>query len=124
MLTIDTNIVLRYILGDNEDLSAEARRIIEGNAVNIPIEILCEVIYVLSSVYKIDRKVIKDELKNFLENPDCVMPHKDVALIALDFYAETGLDYVDCMLAGYKAVNRYNIATFDKKLNKLLDTII
>jgi predicted nucleic-acid-binding protein len=36
MRIVDANVVLRYLLDDNEELSANARQIIEGRAVEIP----------------------------------------------------------------------------------------
>ena len=47
----------------------------------------------------------------------------DVLSLALDTYAERNLDFVDCILYGYNAVKGVEIATFDKKLIKLLSTI-
>ena len=39
---------------------------------------------------------------------------------ALQFYEETTLDFVDCILLSYFKTNSIQIATFDKKLkNKL-----
>ena len=44
----------------------------------------------------------------------------DVLNLALDTYAERNLDFVDCVLYGYHAVKDVKIATFDKKLLKLM----
>jgi hypothetical protein len=43
-----------------------------------------------------------------------------VLLLALETYAERNLDFVDCVLYSYHAVKNVEIATFDKKLLKLL----
>ena len=66
MKKVDANILLRYILNDHKELSLKAKEIIDGQAVEIPIEVLCEVIYVLSGHYDIDKKSISTELKRFL----------------------------------------------------------
>jgi len=65
MQKIDANIILRYVLNDHPELSPKAREIIDMHIVEVPIEVLCEVIYVLAGHYKIDRKSISTELQRF-----------------------------------------------------------
>jgi len=62
MTKIDANVVLRYVLNDHPELSSKAREIIDQNMVEVPIEVLCEVVYVLAGYYNIDRKSISIEL--------------------------------------------------------------
>jgi predicted nucleic-acid-binding protein len=122
MQIIDTNIVLRYILDDHPELSEKARRIIDDHTVTVPIEVLCEVVYVLASVYKVSRPDISDELKGFFANTLCELSHRDSVLMGLDLYAKKTLDIVDCILAGYKEVENVTVHTFDKRLQKLMET--
>ena len=63
MQKIDANICLRYLLGDHAELSPKAKEIIEQNTVEVPIEILCEVVYVLKGHYKIERQNTAETLK-------------------------------------------------------------
>ena len=65
MKKIDANVVLRYVLNDHPELSSKAREIIDRNIVEIPIEVLCEVVYVLAGYYGIDRKSISTGLQRF-----------------------------------------------------------
>ncbi|MBR0368115.1 MAG: hypothetical protein IJH86_06960 [Clostridia bacterium] len=64
------------------------------------------------------RDSIVDTVKGFLELVRC--QEMDVLNCALDTYGERSLDFVDCVLYGYHAVKGVEIATFDKKLLKLL----
>jgi len=50
MILIDANIILRYLL--------KAADIIESQEVNAPIEVICEVVYVLLKVYQIPKQEI------------------------------------------------------------------
>ena len=52
MTIVDSNIVLRYILNDHEELSSKAAQILEHQFVTLPVEAACEVVYVLQKVYK------------------------------------------------------------------------
>jgi predicted nucleic-acid-binding protein len=120
MQIIDANIVLRYVLDDHEELSKKARDIIDNNFVEIPIEVLCEVIYVLTSVYNVGRNDINTELHKFFERTLCALPHREAVLKGLVAFAESNLDFVDCLLAGYQSIEGAEIYTFDKKLQNYL----
>jgi len=121
MQIVDANIVLRYILGDHAELSPKARSIIDEQIVVVPLEVLCEVVHVLSRVYEVNRKDIGSELRVFMENTRCELPHRGVVLKGLELFAENNLDFVDCLLAGYGSVEEAVILTFDRKLQKLLE---
>ncbi len=56
----DANIILRYLLNDNEILSKKSGRILENCAVNLPFEVCAEVVYVLEKVYAVSREDIQN----------------------------------------------------------------
>jgi len=72
MLYIDANVVLRYVLEDHADLSPKAKKLINENIVETPIEVLCEVVFVLMRVYGIARKDIADTLLDFYDSTSCL----------------------------------------------------
>jgi predicted nucleic-acid-binding protein len=115
MKKIDANVILRYILNDHAELSPKAREIIDKYVVEVPIEVLCEVVYVLSGHYEIDRQSISTGLKRFFEQTRCVLSRRGAVLRGLEYFGQNSLDFVDCVLAGYAAVNK---DTFDTKLQK------
>lgn len=53
MSIVDANIILRYLLDDHADLSPKAAEILEQQTVTMPIEVACEVVYVLQKVYAV-----------------------------------------------------------------------
>jgi predicted nucleic-acid-binding protein len=121
MQKVDANVILRYILNDHEEFSPKAKEIIDNQIVEIPAEVLCEVIYVLTGHYKIDRKNVSTELKNFFEQTQCVLAHQEAIIQALEYFGESALDFVDCILASYAKVEKDNIYTFDERLQKLIE---
>ncbi len=106
---VDANVVLRYLL--NDDQSIRSREIIEKNQVVLTVEVISEIVYVLSGVYKISRIEIRDTISCTYLQP---------ALKALEYYSETNFDFVDCVLAGYSKIYNEPIATFDKKLEAFI----
>jgi predicted nucleic-acid-binding protein len=121
MQIVDANIVLRYLLNDHNELSGRARQIIDEQTVEIPIEVLCEVVFVLSGVYKAKREEIGEKLQTFFESTDCILPHRDAVLKGLELFSESTLDFVDCILFGYKSIEGIEVHTFDNKLRNLLN---
>lgn len=115
---LDTNVVLRYFLQDIPDMfEISCTHIHQGNCCVFP-EIIAEAVYVLKSVYKIERKEISSAIINFLEEVTC--EKKEAVVKGLLLFAETTLDFVDCLLIAYSKCYGYEILTFDKKMMKKL----
>ncbi len=122
---VDTNVILRYLLEDDEELFNKARRIFD-KALNRESEILikevviAEVVYVLEKVYKINRKIIAETLKELLILKGIKVENKDFVIKALEIYKNKKLDFVDCILCSIS--DHYVIETFDKKLNRCISS--
>jgi predicted nucleic-acid-binding protein len=111
------------VLDDHPELSPKARRLIDENTVEAPIEVLCEVVFVLLKTYGVARRDIADTLLDFFRNTNCTLPHRESIIRGIEYFGEKPLDFVDCILAGYHEVENITIHTFDAKLDKLLATI-
>lgn len=113
--------ILRYILNDNEKMALISKEIIQNNKVSITIEVLAEVVFVLNGkIYNKPRNEIKTNLLIFLEEID--YENLPLLKVALETYAENNLDFVDCILFAYHKVKNCEICTFDKRLNKLIQS--
>ena len=118
MVIFDTNMVLRYLLNDNEEMADKAEQYLDAGEVTITTEVIAEVVYVLKGVYSMEREDIAETIRNFMEFVNC--RDADTVKLALDTYKEQNLDFVDCLLYGYHVIDGAEIATFDKKLLKIL----
>ena len=117
MLLIDANVILRYLLNDHEEMSRRAKEAVEQGACT-NVEVLAEVVYVLSGVYKAKRSEIRDWLVCLLA--EIAIGNKQTIVYAFEQYGETTLDFIDCVLIGYNHVLGQRIYTFDKALNRML----
>jgi predicted nucleic-acid-binding protein len=120
MSVIDANIILRYVLDDHAELSPKAAEILEQQTVMLPIEVACEVVYVLQKVYEVDRQDIQQQLGNLLIENLVEMDKSAVFLKALECYSTSTFDFVDTLLWAYHAVEQQEIFTFDDKLHKYI----
>ena len=120
MLLIDANAILRYMLNDNVDMANKVRELIEKNKVTIRYEVMAEVVYVLNKVYLLPRNEIAEGIKVFLSGQNIETESEEVLSLALKTYAEKNIDFVDCVLYGFKAIYGHDVFTFDKKLNSMI----
>ena len=121
MVIFDANMILRYLLDDNKEMADRAEAYLEKGHVFVTLEVVAEVIYVLNGVYALERSKIASIVKGFLAYVDC----RDMKVLttAMEIYESHMLDFVDCVLYGYHVENGWDIATFDRKLLKLLDRV-
>ena len=119
MQLIDANVILRYLLNDHEEMSIKAKNLISSGTVYTKPEVISEVIYVLKGVYSVSRNEIRSFIYTLLNDIYC--DEASCIQYAMDIYAEISLDFVDCLLIAYHKINKENIFSFDKKLNKQLE---
>lgn len=119
---VDANVVLRYLLDDHAELSPKAADIIERHSVTLPMEVGCEVVYVLQKVYAVERKEIQQQLGDLLNEELVTMDKPAVFLKALECFGDSTLDFVDTLLWAYQTLEQQEIFTFDSKLLKQLQS--
>ena len=118
MIVLDTNYILRFLIKDNEEMYYESRNVIKNNDCFIDNEVLAEVVFVLLKVYKISKNNIRISLEKFLSLPNIILNSKVTILKALEIFDEKNLDFVDAILCAKS--EKYEVKTFDKKLNKCI----
>jgi predicted nucleic-acid-binding protein len=120
MPLVDANIVLRYILNDHPQLSQQAADFLEQQTVLAPIEVVCEVVYVLQKVYHVSREEIHRKLSDLVAESLITLEKPVLFQHALETYAASSLDIVDAFLSAYHEVEQQQVLTFDEKLQKYL----
>lgn len=118
MEIVDTNIILRFFLKDDEKLSPLAAKLFIENTLFIPNEILAETIYVLEKIYLFNRKIIAQLFEELLQFDSIIFSNKELILSALLMYKKSSLSIIDSILFAYNAVEGFKIHTFDKALSK------
>jgi predicted nucleic acid-binding protein len=112
MLAIDTNIVVRYLTGDDPDQSARARRIVDGEAVFVTTTVLLETEWVLRGAYGYRGARLATALTAFAGLPTVALEAPAVAAAALGALAQR-VDFADALhLGGASHCDAF--VTFDK----------
>jgi len=116
MLAVDTNVVIRYLVKDDDVQSKRAREIVESGPVFIPATVVLECNWVLRSLYGFSHTEVMRALRAFCGAQGISVG--DAAAVDLAFrLAELGLDFADALhLAQAQSCEAF--VTFDKRLAK------
>jgi predicted nucleic acid-binding protein len=126
---LDTNVLLRFLLGDHDELSPKAARLFQRAADRECLLILtnlgvAEAVWVLTSYYKLGRKPVAESLTKLLVQAGVHCPDLDPILDALARFKATNCDFYDCYLAAQAVAAGVSIASFDKDFAKFKDVIL
>ncbi len=114
MRAVDTNVVVRFLTGDDPRQAARARAIIGHEPVFIPRTVILETEWVLRAVYDLSPGRVIPALRALAGLPDIAVEDAPLVARALD-WAETGLDFADALhLAA--AADCATFLTFDRRL--------
>ena len=118
VISLDTNIVLRYFLDDIPEQSTKSKVAIAGSAVYVTDVVLTEIIFVLEKVIEMERSDIVRLVRTFLSLPNLI--YNDYFLDqAIDLYGVCkSLSFVDCYAATEAKVYNNSLVTFDQQLIK------
>jgi predicted nucleic-acid-binding protein len=125
---LDTNVILRYLIGDNAAMAARALAVIERaeqgtEAVIITEEVLTESVWTLESFYKVPRTEIAERLTAFLSIEGVRASASEIFSQALQYYSASRADFVDCLLAARGKLDDIPIYTFDETDFKKLPVV-
>ncbi len=123
MKILDANMVLRFLVRDNEEMAKKVIELLDTERCLFTNEVAAEVVYVLGGIYKMNRADISKGMLTFLEVDGVVSTEYDVMSMGLKFFGETSFDFVDCLLIAYDLQYGYEVCTFDKKLAKYIQRL-
>ena len=124
IVSLDTNIIIRVILQDDERQTSEVGRLFAEAArgevrLQVSMAVLVECIWVLTSLSNLPRDRHAPLLAAVLSLPGVLAEDHGLALRLLKIQRETGLDPVDCyLIARANLDNNLTLATFDRKLRQ------
>ena len=121
---VDTNVILRYLLRDDEALFQKASAVLEkvrvGEGKVVILEsVLTECVYVLLKVYGVNRPDIAEKLGGVLYYKGVANPDKQESIDTLKLFGETHLSFVDCLLCTKSKNSSMPMITFDEDLKNI-----
>ncbi len=118
---IDANVVLRFLLRDNEEYFKAASEILrqaEEGSITLVIHTLtlAEIVWTLESYYEYSKEEISKVLEEFIEAEGIECLDRDIVKSALISYRDRNVDFIDAYLAVYaSSKGPSTIYTLDRK---------
>ncbi|MDR1265563.1 MAG: type II toxin-antitoxin system VapC family toxin [Propionibacteriaceae bacterium] len=119
-LTPDTNVLVLFVTGDDSGQAAVARRVLtEAESLVITVPTLCELVWVLRSVYQVSPPEVARAVRALVAPSNVVVDRAAVAAgLAL---ADVGGDFADGAIAALgRSLGADEFVTFDRRAAKLL----
>jgi predicted nucleic-acid-binding protein len=112
MIAVDTNLLVRVVMGDDEAQTAASLRVLQGDEpVLLLNSVLLETAWALKSVYGIPPGEIADVLQDILRIPT-VVPESSDTCAAVAWYRD-GMDFADALHLAGATARCEKLATFD-----------
>ncbi|MXX09891.1 MAG: type II toxin-antitoxin system VapC family toxin [Nitrospira sp. SB0677_bin_15] len=123
---LDTNVLIRFLLGNHDTHSPAARKLFDeacdGKCTLILTEVaVAEAVWVLHSLYNVKRNAITEWLSKVILSAGVRCMKRDEMLDALNRFASTKCDFLDCYLASLATASGDHVATFDKDFDQFDD---
>jgi predicted nucleic-acid-binding protein len=124
MIGLDTNVLVRFLVEDDEEQCRRATAVIEstverGQELYISDIVMCETVWVLTSAYRFSRTQIADVLAQLLRAKQMAFPSSDRIARSLDAYRSGRGDFADYLIREHaRAAGCETVATFDEPLLK------
>ena len=120
---LDTNIVIRFLVGDNEEHLAKSTEYFEqielgSMEVEILSDVLMEAFFVLTKFYKVPKVEVISDLKTILSFEGVVNKDKVILFETLSIIENKNIDFVDALICAKCKFQNYEKLSFDKDLNK------
>jgi len=116
-MILDTNSILRFIIGDNDEKCQKVSELLSICDCITPIEVIAEVVYNLEKFYKHSRQLIAAEIKEFIAIKKDLVLEENAVRYGCNIFASSTLDFIDCILVGYANIKGNPVFSFDDALN-------
>jgi predicted nucleic-acid-binding protein len=114
VLAIDTNVLVRFLTGDDPVQSPRARALIHSEDILILTTVLLETEWVLRSGYKYEQVELSDAFRTVIGLPRVHLQDPEAVTLALE-WMRSDMDFADALhLATAKGCTAF--ATFDRSL--------
>ena len=120
---LDTNVIIRFLIGDDEKFLAQSIRIfeqIESSKIQVEIleGVLMEVYFVLTKFYRCDKAGVINDLKTILAFDGVDNHNKAILFETLSIIENKNIDFVDALICAKSKLQGYEKLSFDKDVKK------
>jgi predicted nucleic-acid-binding protein len=125
MIGLDTNLLLRYLLDDDETQARQARDFIHGavsrgESLFINLIVLCEFVWVLGRSYQRTEEEIAAALEQIMTVEEFDIQERSLVVGAIQDFRSRRVDFADCLIGVLnRSVGCASTITFDRSAGGL-----
>ena len=120
MIGADTNILVRFLIGDIEEQMVKVADLMtSGEQIYINASVLTELTWVLTASYKFTKPELVEAYDLLMECSGIIFFDSDLVSKALAQFIVSSAGFNDCMINQINLKKGINTKTFDKKASKL-----
>jgi predicted nucleic-acid-binding protein len=125
MASLDTNTLIRFLVQDDDQQLAAAKKLIQsaltaGETLFVPITVTLELEWVLRLNFKFNKDQVTNTLSSLLAAAELSFESESAAEIALALYKKSSVDYSDCVHIGLAHIaGESPLWTFDRAASKI-----
>ncbi|MBF0635521.1 MAG: PIN domain-containing protein [Nitrospinae bacterium] len=118
---VDTNVLLRYLLRDDERKFAGCERLLNAAKrreihLILPPIVAFEIVWILEKAYKYPKSAIRETMEIILNTPELNCEMKDVLLLAVEIYERRNVKFADAVIAAWGRDREIGVIyTYDEK---------
>lgn len=125
MPALDTNVLVRYVVQDDEAQLAAARKLIrkcvaDGQTLFVPVTVVLELEWVLRASFGYAKDEVMEVLSNLFSAAEMTFESERALEVALQLYRKGPADFADCLHISLVAqAGELPLWTFDKGATKV-----
>jgi predicted nucleic-acid-binding protein len=122
VIAIDTNVLVRYLVADDQRQAERAKRLVDsareaGEKVFVGQIVLCETIWVLEGAYRAQKRDLLTALQRLVESDVFELERPRVVRRASDLFAQGKADFAEYLLGQVARAEGAAVTyTFDRQL--------
>ena len=118
MTGLDTNVLVRYVVRDDEAQAMRADAVLRAFTVDQPgfVSTVClvELVWVLRSRYQVPKPLLVSCIEKLLDTQTLIVEYTNAVQAALERFAKARCDFADCLIAEVgRAAGCRETVTFD-----------
>jgi predicted nucleic-acid-binding protein len=118
---VDSNVLVRHLTGDPPEQASRASDFLRAGENLILVDlVVAEVVYVLESVYEVERERVADVVRAILAFPALVVADEALLLRALEIYEQHRIHFAEAYLAACAEISGVGaVASFDRDIDRV-----
>ena len=118
---VDSNILVRHLTGDPPDQAQQATAFLGSAQALVVVDlVVAEVVYVLESVYEVERERVAELIRAVIGFPAIVVADEVLLLRALELYEQYRIHFAESYLAACAELSGVGtVASFDRAIDRV-----